>query len=298
MDLTYLDYAVAAILIFSTLFAFMRGFIGSFLSLGGWILAIYLSYTLFPAVKPLMEEKVRNPIIIIVLGHAGLLIGFLIVFGILNLLATSMVKGMTTGIIDRSLGGAFGVMRGGIIVSFMFLIISTGIAIFNGVDQEKDAKTESDTMPKWLSNSKSFPYLKEGGLMLSSIIPDSFYERFQEVYNDISRKSMDDRFVENSMQKLRKSLNASDLKTIDQKTEEAALTQSSEEARYNKLKELVNSYENSKVDRDVSGKRLISNDEMTRLRSILKDKQAELKAMKSKLEAMDAGAPGTAVELQ
>lgn len=293
--LTYLDYAVVLILLFSTLFAFIRGFIGSFLSLGGWILAIYLSYTLFPAVKPLMEEKIKSPIIIIVLGHAGLLIGFLIVFGILNLLATSMVKGMTTGIIDRSLGGGFGVIRGCIIVSFMFLIISTGISIFNGVDQDKDAKAEVDAMPKWLINSKSFPYMKEGGQVLSSFIPDSFYERFQEVYNDISRKSMDDRFVENSMQKLRKSLNASDLKAIDQKTEEAALSQSSEEARYNKLKELVNSYENSKVDRDVSGKRLLSSDEVNRLKSILKDKQAELKAMKDKLEAVedtvhDAGA--------
>ena len=52
------------------------------------------------------------------------------------------------------------------------------------------------------------------------------------------------------------------------------------------------------MDRDVSGKRLISNEEMTRLRSILKDKQAELKAMKSKLEAIESGSHGTAVELQ
>ncbi len=277
--LTYLDYAVAFILLFSMLFAFIRGFIGSFLSLAGWILAIYLSYTLFPAVKPFMEEKIKNPMIIIVLGHAALLIGFLIAFGIVNILAATMVKGMTTGIIDRSLGAAFGVIRGGIIVSFMFLIVSTGISIFNGVDKDKEAEPEVDAMPKWLSSSQSFPYMKEGSQVLASFIPDSFYERFQEIYNDISRKSMDDRFVENSIQKLRKSLSSSDLKIIDKNTEEAALTQSSEEAKYNKLKELVDAYENAKIDRDVSGKRLLSSDELSRLHSILKDKLTELNSI-------------------
>lgn len=295
--LTYLDYAVVFILICSTLFAFIRGFIGSFLSLGGWILAIYLSYTLFPSIKPLMEEKIKSPVIIVVLGHAGLLIGFLIVFGILNILSTNMVKGMTTGIIDRSLGAGFGIIRGAIIISFIFLIVSTGVGIFNGVDQEKDEKgIEVDTMPKWLSNSKSFPYMNEGSHMLASFIPGSFYERFQEIYNDISRKSMDDRFVENSVQKLRKSISPNELKLIDQRTEEAALTQSSEEAKYNKLKELVNSYEANKVDRDISGKRLLSSDEMTRLHSILREKQMEIKNIKSKLDA--ASDCGSIVEAQ
>ncbi len=274
---TYLDYAVLAILILSTLFAFIRGFIGSFLSLAGWIIAIYLSYTLFPSIKPLLEEKLKNPIVIIVIGHAGLLIGFLVIFGILNILATSVVKGMTSGILDRSLGAAFGVIRGGIIVSFVFLLISTSIGIFNGVDN--DSMSKEEPMPKWLSNSRSFPFMKEGGQILASFIPDSFYERFENMYNDISRKSMDDRFVENSMQKLRKSLSPQEVKIIDSKLEETALTQSSEEAKYNGLKELVNAYENSKVDKDISGKKLISSDELSRLRKILANKQTELKSV-------------------
>ncbi|MCE2992166.1 MAG: CvpA family protein [Candidatus Jidaibacter sp.] len=271
---TYLDYAVVAVLALSTLFAFVRGFIGSFLSLAGWIVSIYLSYTLFPAIRPLLDEKIKNPVIVMILGHSGLLVGFLIVFGIINIIASNLVKGLTSGIIDRTLGAAFGVIRGAIIISFLYLIVSTSISIFNGVD--KIHKTEAESMPSWLKSSKSFIYMHEGSQVLSSFIPDSFYERFQEMYDDVSKKTMDDRFVENSIQKLRKSLSPNEVKLIDERTEEAALTQSSEEAKYNKLNELLNAYENGKVDKDVSGKKLISKDEASRLRSIIKNKQNAL----------------------
>jgi membrane protein required for colicin V production len=280
---TYLDYAVIAVLMLSTLFAFVRGFIGSFLSLAGWIIAIYLSYTLFPTIKPFLEEKMKSPVVILIAGHTVLLIGLLVIFGVLNVLATSAVKGMTAGIIDRSLGAAFGAIRGGIIVSFVFLIISTGIGIFNGVDN--NVIPEEDAMPKWLSSSRSFPFMREGSQVLAGFIPDSFYERFQTVYDDISRKSMDERFVENSLQKLRKSLSPQEVKLIDSKLEESSLTQSSEEAKYSKLKELINVYESSKVEKDISGKRLLSGDELSRLRKIIVDKQAELKSAKANTEA-------------
>jgi hypothetical protein len=96
---------------------------------------------------------------------------------------------------------------------------------------------------------------------------------------------MDERFVENSLQKLRKSLSPQEVKLIDSKLEESSLTQSSEEAKYSKLKELINVYESSKVEKDISGKRLLSGDELSRLRKIIVDKQAELKSAKANTEA-------------
>lgn len=285
---TFLDYGVIAVLILSTLFAFVRGFIGSFLSLAGWGLSIYLAYTMFPMVKPLLEEKIKSPIIVIVVGHTAILIGCLIVFGIINLLATSAVKGLTSGIIDRSLGGAFGAVRGGIIVSFIFLVVATSLTIFNGEDQSKEFKDEA--MPKWLSGSKTYPFMKEGGEVLASVIPDSFYTRFQEMYDDISKKSMDERFVDTSIQKMRKALGPKDIQLVDQQTEEAALTQSSEEAKYNKLKKLLETYEDKRGSMDKSSKTVVSDAEMERLRKIVNEKQVELKSTPKK--------PATAEELE
>ncbi|MFN8912473.1 MAG: CvpA family protein, partial [Alphaproteobacteria bacterium] len=156
--MNFVDYIVIGVLALSTFLAFMRGFIGSLLSLVGWGLSIYLAYALFPYVQPYLEAKIKNPVIIIVVGHAALLIGLLVVFGIFNVIATTAVKGMTSGIIDRSLGAAFGVMRGGVIMSFLFFVVATSIGIFQGMDDS----LSDESYPKWLSSSRSFIYMQDG----------------------------------------------------------------------------------------------------------------------------------------
>jgi membrane protein required for colicin V production len=284
--LTFLDYGVITIMVLSTLFAFIRGFIGSFLSLAGWALSIYLAYTMFPVIKPFLDEKIKSPIVVIVAGHTALLIGFLIAFGIINLICTSAVKGLTSGIIDRTLGGAFGAARGAIIVSFLFFVVATAVTIFNG-DQQDNKGMKDDAMPKWLSSSKTYPFMKEGSEVLASVIPDSFYTRFQEMYDDISKKSMDERFVDTSIQKIRKTLNPKDIQDVDQQTDEAALTQSSEEAKYTKMKKILDTYEAKKDTMGKDGKTAVSDQEMDRLRKIIKSKETEIKTSKPKVKSAE-----------
>jgi membrane protein required for colicin V production len=284
--LNFVDYIVIGVLVLSTFLAFMRGFIGSLLSLAGWALSIYLAYELFPYVQPYLESKIKNPVIIIVLGHAALLIGLLIVFGIFNVIATTAVKGMTSGIIDRSLGAAFGVMRGAVIMSFLFFVVATSIGIFQGTD---DSIADS-SYPKWLAGSRSFPYMKDGSDMIASIIPDSFYNRFQEVYDGVTHKNMDERFMETSIQKMRNALNPKDVKLIDDKLSEEALTKSNDEIRHEKLKSMLEAYEkNSKAD--PKAKSALSGDEMSRIKEIVLNGDKEMEAAKAKsAEALEESA--------
>jgi len=269
--LTYLDYVVFSVITLSTILAFIRGFIGSFLSLVGWIAAIYLAYTIFPMIKPIMEQNVPTQIVVIMLGHAGLLIGFLVLFGILNLLATAAVKGMTSGIIDRSLGAAFGVIRGLIILSFAFLVFTISMAIFSGMQNPEDEQNkdgEKSNMPKWVSGSQTYPILRDGSKILASFIPDSFYHRFESMYSELTNKTMDDRFIDSSIKKLKSVVDAKRVELIEHDLQENAHMYSADEMRQRKLKELLEQYEEQD---GIKSAGVLSKDEMKRLRRILND---------------------------
>ncbi|MEM7569036.1 MAG: CvpA family protein, partial [Pseudomonadota bacterium] len=112
MDLSGLDIAVGVILILSAIIAFFRGFVTEVLSLAAWggaVLATMFGY------GPL-AEWVNGWIDIEWLSKA-VSIAFLFFFSMMFLrLITnkigSMVRSSGLGIADRSLGAAFGVLRG------------------------------------------------------------------------------------------------------------------------------------------------------------------------------------------
>lgn len=278
--LNYLDYAVIAIVVISTLFAFIRGFIGSFLSLVGWVVSIYLAYVCFPMVEPYIAAKVKSPIVVIIIGHALILIACLIAFGIFNIVATTAVKGLTSGIFDRTLGAAFGLFRGGIIVSFIFFVVYTSVTIFSGNNQDQQAE---DTLPKWLTGAKSYGMLKEGSNILASFIPDSFYDRFKQMSEEITKKTLDDRFMDTAIAKMRKALTPKDLATIEEKAKEESLVQSNEEARISKAEDIMKAYQ--KRSSSLDNKDKLSKEEMNRLTDIINAKKVELKDTTAKFEA-------------
>ena len=284
------DYVVLGIIGLSTLFAFIRGFIGSLFSLTGWILSIYLAYHFYPDVKPYLEPKVKNQIALLLAGHSLLLMGFLIFFGVFNLLATKAVKGMTSGIIDRILGAGFGALRGAIIVSFFFFIVMSTLSIFHGfekdsgdaddkikvalkkTDKSKDKSDADDKIaPKWLKDSKSYPYLKEGRDILKDFIPDTFNQRIQVAINDLTDKTPDEGFIETAMYKLAKTLTPKQQKELAAEGNQDLTNMTIEEAEQKKLSDLLRMYRENLADGKVKDDSTITDTDIKRIENILKN---------------------------
>jgi membrane protein required for colicin V production len=263
-----LDYVVFTIIIISTFFAIIRGFIGSFLSLAGWMASIYLAYYLFPQVKPLIEEKfhITNQLVVLLGGHTVLLLAFLIIFGIFNVFAATAVSALTKGFFDRSLGAAFGIVRGALIVSFFFLITSTTLSVFHGKD-DKNSKND-EQLPTWITKAQSYAYLKMGKAMLSEFIPDSFHSRIEETYADISKKSLDQRFLESSIDKLDKHLPNDVKQHLSTEKPDASLSMSQEDYELKHAQDLLDAYK-------VQGKEGVSADEIKRLEKIIDQYQSK-----------------------
>ena len=77
------------------------------------------------------------------------------------------------------------------------------------------ARIGSEEVPNFITQSLSYPIIKNGSNILAHLIPDSFYRRFEEICEDISNKTVDERFIDNSIKKLKRAIKPKDLKIID-----------------------------------------------------------------------------------
>jgi membrane protein required for colicin V production len=265
--LNTLDYVVLGVVVISMFLAFIRGFVGSFLSLTGWILSIYLAYMIYPQVQPIFLEKVKNDLLVLIFGHSVLLLGFLIAFGLFNLAATVALKGLTKGIIDRMLGAGFGILRGGLIVSFVFFIATATIAVFQGNENDND-KSLDDTAPDWLKTAQTYPMMKIGKNLLQDFIPTSFYERLHTISAKVSNKSLDERFLETALDKFSNNLTDEQKQQLHSETQDDILNMSVDEAEVKKLQKML---EMLKKDDSPDGQNIPKKD-LIKLENILSKK--------------------------
>jgi len=115
-----LDLVVTGILLLSLLLGLWRGLVYELLSLLGWPLAFVLSKLFAGSIAlllPVAQEEMR-----IAAAHALVFVAALIVWSILVRLVSRMLKAMGSGWMDRTMGGLFGVVRGGLVVLVLVLL--------------------------------------------------------------------------------------------------------------------------------------------------------------------------------
>jgi membrane protein required for colicin V production len=112
--MTGFDFAVIAILLVSVLLGLWRGLVCEVLSLLGWPLAFVLSNIYadnFARFLPMKQETLRSTA-----AYALMFVSVLIAWGVLVWMLSKMLKSIGLGRMDRTLGGLFGILRGGLVV--------------------------------------------------------------------------------------------------------------------------------------------------------------------------------------
>jgi membrane protein required for colicin V production len=150
--MTGFDFAVIAILLLSVLIGLWRGFLYEILSLLGWPLA-FVSSNMYAdrmgAVLPIDQDMLRLIVAYALVFTAAMLVWGAIVWGLSKLL-----KAIGMGMMDRLLGGLFGVLRAVLlVVAVVWLAGMTEIPerpFWKGARMSKTAEDLALLTKQWL----------------------------------------------------------------------------------------------------------------------------------------------------
>jgi membrane protein required for colicin V production len=157
-----LDFVVFGVLIVSGLFAFMRGFVHEALSLGGWIGSAFTVLYGLPYVRPITRGWIGLSWLADVAAALLLFIGALVVFSLITHAVSRKVRESQLGVLDRTLGFGFGLLRGSLIVCLAWLVIGWVVVI--------------DEQGPWIREAKTRSLLQQGANLMISFAPEHLGE--------------------------------------------------------------------------------------------------------------------------
>jgi membrane protein required for colicin V production len=157
MPHTAADIAVIAVILISAVLAFIRGLTREAISLGTWLLAVYLAFTQYAHVAPYLADKISNESIRSLCAGVIIFVGVLLILLPIGFYLRGFVKGEQVTAIDRSLGFVFGAGRGYLLMSILYLIYAW--------------LQPEEKQPDWLKEANTRPALVYGSDMIRKVIP-------------------------------------------------------------------------------------------------------------------------------
>lgn len=172
-----LDLIVFAVLLVSGLFAFMRGFVHELLALGGWVGAGFAALYGLPLLRPLARTWISLSWLADILAGALLFVAALVVFSLLTHAISRQVQNSQLGLLDRTLGFGFGLLRGALILCLGWLVLSWLVTI--------------DEQPSWIREAKTRSLLEQGSAILVSLAPGQLGEAAERGAKEAQAKAQE-----------------------------------------------------------------------------------------------------------
>jgi len=119
--MTWLDYVVIAVIVFSMAWGAWRGLVHEVLSLAGWIMA-FIAGNLFAAPLSEMFPAAMRPELRVVVAFVLIFVGTLVLAALASALVTKFIKVSVLHSLNRWLGALFGLLRGLLIVIVLAMV--------------------------------------------------------------------------------------------------------------------------------------------------------------------------------
>ncbi|MBA5686245.1 CvpA family protein [Rugamonas apoptosis] len=114
--MTLFDYLVIFVLITSIVISTMRGLVKEMFSLASWIIAFIAANAYSATLAQWLPAVVPGQVVRLILAFIALFIGVRILMGLLTMALDALVQAGGLSLVDRGLGGLFGLGRGLVIV--------------------------------------------------------------------------------------------------------------------------------------------------------------------------------------
>jgi membrane protein required for colicin V production len=153
------DMAVIAIVLLSAFLAFTRGFVAEVVSIVTWIGSAVITLYALPHALPLAQTYIKHELLAYAAAAVGVFVVSLILLTMIGGQISNVVQASRLSAIDRSLGFAFGLAKGAVLVSVAYLFFAWLVP-----------ETEH---PAWLTTARTEPFLRQGAQMIVSAVPES-----------------------------------------------------------------------------------------------------------------------------
>lgn len=156
--MTGLDALVVAILLVSGIFAYIRGFVHELLTLAAWAGAALTTLYGFEYLVPYARDLIAIRAIADIGTGLLIFVAVLVVLTVLTRLVAKRVQDSSLSTLDRSLGLVFGILRGGLLLSFMWVLVAWAVP--------------RDDFPEWISEARTLPLIETGAGLLYALVPE------------------------------------------------------------------------------------------------------------------------------
>lgn len=153
-----IDICFVAILVISGILAYIRGFVREVLSVAAWVGAAFVTLYGYPHLQPFARGHIENRMIADVAAGGLLFVGSLIIFSVVASVLSRSVRESAASGFDRSLGFVFGVLRGVVLVSLLYL----SAAWF----------WDRDKLPTAVLEARTYPLIDGSAQILLALVPD------------------------------------------------------------------------------------------------------------------------------
>ena len=167
MTAELLDLGILVLILLSAIIGLIRGFVKEALSLVTWIAAAGLAFLYEAKLADQLPFVVQSEVVRRVITFAVIFFVVLVLGAIINHLISTAVSSIGLGGLDHILGGALGVLRGGLIITLLVLLM--GLTPF-----PKQA---------WWKDSIFMPWFENSALLVKQMIPQdisNYLEREQD----------------------------------------------------------------------------------------------------------------------
>lgn len=174
--MNWLDWLLGLTLVFTIAGGIMRGFTAQIIGLAASLIGLMLGIWFYGSAGAMFESYVKTKGVASFLGFLVVFFGTLIVGAIVSYAVRRAVKATGLGVVDRMLGGAFGMAKGVLIA----LAIVTVLIAFAPGAQPGEA-------PAAITESKIAPYVIETSNVLSAAAPKEWKDEFRARYEAVRK---------------------------------------------------------------------------------------------------------------
>lgn len=154
--MTVFDYAVLVVAGASLLLGVWRGLASEMLALAAWVVAFFAGRTAAGDVGAAFTKILPDPTARYVVGFAAVFLGVLVLFAVLRLALRGVLAAAGLGVLDRTLGAAFGAAR-----ALVLLVIAVLVGGLTSLPQERWWREALTARPLELAVVATKPYLPE-----------------------------------------------------------------------------------------------------------------------------------------